>query len=204
MVSAAKAPDFITVEEYLEGEKLADVRHEYIDGQVYAMSGASDRHNLIAGETFALLKAHLRGNPCQTYLLDLKVGYQEDGTRRFYYPDVFVSCDPEDSDPLVKTRPKLIIEVLSPSTWRTDRGEKSATYRPIPSVEEIVLIAQDWPEVTLFRRSDDWRPHTYTQLDSLVRFESVGFEAPLSAFYESAPFPPDVARPWYLHDRADG
>jgi Uma2 family endonuclease len=204
MSSAVQKIPFITVEEYLEGEKLADVRHEYVDGQVYAMSGASDRHNSIAGEAYALLKSHLRGGECRSYLLDLKVGFQEDGSHRFYYPDVFVTCDPEDADPYVKTRPKLIIEVLSPSTWRTDRGEKAETYRRIPSVEEIVLIAQDWPELTVFRRSDGWQPHTYTLLESVIRFDSVDFEAPLSAFYESTPFPPDVARPWYLQDRAEG
>jgi len=204
MSTAAAQNPLITAEEYLEGEKLAAVKHEYVDGQVYAMAGASERHNLISGDAYSLLKAHLRGGPCRTFMADLKVQVKTEETERYYYPDVFVTCEESDSDPYVKKQPRIVIEVLSPSTWQTDYLIKVTEYRKIPSVEEIVLIAQEWPELILFRRSDGWQPHAYTQLGSVIRFESVDFEAPLSAFYESSPFPPDVLRPWYLEQRADG
>lgn len=204
MSSAAARIPFITAEEYLEGEKLAAVKHEYVDGQVYAMSGASDRHNQISGDIYSRLKEHLRDGPCRTYLLDLKVQVKTAESERFYYPDVFVTCDPGDTDSHVKRHPKLVIEVLSPSTWQNDCINKLEAYQRVPAVEEIVLIAQEWPEITVFRRSDGWKPHAHSLPESLVRFESVGYEAPLASFYESAPFPPDVKRPWYLTDRPEG
>ena len=207
MSTAAAPVPFITVEEYLEGEKLATVKHEYVNGRVYAlhaMAGTSERHNLISLDTVTLLRAHLRGGPCRTFMADLKVEVKTDQKECYYYPDVFVTCDPTDDDPYIKRHPKLVVEVLSPSTWRSDFSTKSEDYRQIPSIEEIVLIAQDWPELVIFRRSDDWKAHAYTRLDSLVRLESVDFEAALSAFYESAPFPADVWRPWYLQERLDG
>lgn len=210
MSNAVARIPFITVEEYLEGEKLASIRHEYVNGRVYpmagpdAMSGASVRHNEIAGEAYSLLKSHLRGGACRTYLLDLKVRVQDaDGGSFFYYPDVFVACDADQAESHVIEHPKLVIEVLSPSTWRHDCGEKAANYRLIPSIEEIVLIAQDWPEITIFRRSEGWKPNVFSRMDVMVRFQSLGFECPLGAFYESAPLPPDSRRPWYLGERGD-
>ena len=94
--------------------------------------------------------------------------------------------------------------MLSPSTSRNDRGDKLANYKRIPSVEEIVYIEQDWPEIFLVRRSDRWKKHLYTQLDSPVHLESIDLTLPVSAFYRAAPFPDDVARPWYLRYREDG
>ncbi len=207
MNSAAAHVPFITAEEYLEGEKLAAVKHEYVNGRVYPLhpeTGTSVRHNLISGEVYCLLKAHLRSVPCRTFIAEIKVQVKTERGECYYYPDVFVTSDAADDDPYIKRHPELVIEVLSPSTWQTDYLIKTADYRQTPSVEEIVLIAQDWPELVIFRRSEDWKAHAYTRLDSVVRFESVDFEAPLAAFYESAPFSPDVQRPWYLEERLDG
>jgi len=194
----------ITATEYLEGELRSEIRHEFVDGRVYAMSGASLRHNSICGETYELLKGHLRGGPCRTFIEAVKVQISDDLGESFYYPDVFVTCDVEDDQSHVVRHPTLIIEVLSPSTSRNDRGDKLATYKRIPSVEEIVLIEQDWPELVIYRRADRWKRHIFTQLDSIIRFDSINFAAPLAAFYQSAPFPPDVPRPWYLINREDG
>lgn len=202
MSVAYKLP--ITAAEYLEGERGADVRHEFLDGRIYDLCGDSLRHNQIAGETALSVKAHLCSGPCRTFIESVKVQICDDLGEAFYYPDVFVTCEPADDDSHVVRHPKLIIEVLSPSTSRNDRGDKLANYKRIPSVEEIVYIEQDWPEIFLVRRSDRWKKHLYTQLDSPVHLESIDLTLPVSAFYRAAPFPDDVARPWYLRYREDG
>ena len=194
----------VTAAEYLEGEMRSEIRHEFVDGRIYAMSGASLRHNSICGEAYGLLKEHLCGGPCRPFIEGVKVQISDDLSESFYYPDVFVTCEEADDHSHVVRQPKLIIEVLSPSTSRNDRGDKLTTYKRNPSVEEIVLIEQDWPELVIYRRADRWKRHIFTQLDSIIRLESIDFAAPLAAFYQSAPFPPDVARPWYLINREDG
>lgn len=201
-ISAKKLP--VTAAEYLEGERSSEVRHEFVDGRIYAMSGASLRHNEICGDVYAILKSHLRGGPCRVFIEAVKVELADDLTESYYYPDVFVTCEPADDDSHVVRQPKLIIEVLSPSTSRNDRGDKLANYKRIPSVEEIVYIEQDWPEIFIVRRSDRWQRHHYTMLDSLVHLESIGLTIPVSAFYQTATFPDDVERPWYLRHREDG
>ncbi len=194
----------VTAAEYLEGERSSEVRHEFVDGRIYAMSGASLRHNEICGDVYAFLKNHLRGGPCRVFIEAVKVELADDLTESYYYPDVFVTCEPADDDSHVVRQPKLIIEVLSPSTSRNDRGEKLANYKRIPSVEEIVYIEQDWPEIFIVRRSDRWKRHHYTMLDSLVHLESIDLTVTVSAFYQTATFPDGVERPWYLRYREDG
>ena len=200
--AARKLP--ITSSEYLEGEPRSEMRHEFVDGRIYAMSGASLRHNSICGEAYELLKRHLRGGPCRTFIESVKVQISDDLGEAFYYPDVFVTCEAADDDSHVVRHPKLVIEVLSPTTSRNDRGDKLTTYKRLASIEDIVLIEQDWPELVIYRRVERWKRHIFTQPESIVRFESIQFEAPLSDFYQSAPFPPDVERPWYLLHREDG
>ena len=199
--AAHKLP--ITAAEYLEGERHAEIRHEFVDGRIYAMSGASRKHNEICGDLYSSLKSHLRGGPCRTYIEAVKVQVADDLGEAYYYPDVFVACEPEDDDSHVVRNPRLIIEVLSESTSRIDRTDKLTNYRRIPSVEEIVLIEQEWPEIVVFRRSERWRARLHTQFDTVVRFESIGFAAPLAAFYQSNPFPADVRRPWYHLNRIE-
>ncbi len=200
--AARKLP--ITAAEYLEGERKSEIRHEFVDGRIYAMSGARLRHNEIVGEAYTLIKGHLRGGPCRTFMEAVKVHLSDDLGEAFYYPDVFVTCEPADDDSHFVRHPELVVEVSSPETFRVAHYEKLPSYQRIPSVEEIVLIEQDWPELGIFRRSDNWKRHLYTQLDSVIRFESIDFAAPLGDFYASAPFPPDVQRPWYLINREDG
>jgi len=190
---------YVTATEYLEGELLADVRHEYINGRVYAMSGASDRHNEITFDVAALLKSHLKGGSCKTFLLDVKVEAENRGKKCYYYPDIFVTCESEDERSfLIKRFPTLIIEVLSPSTWRVDSGEKLHNYSQIPSVKEVILIAQDWPEVIIHRRSNDWKPESYILPEERIRFDSIGLEVSLADIYASIPFLENDSRPWYL------
>jgi Uma2 family endonuclease len=199
--SAHKLP--ITAAEYLEGELRSELRHEFVDGRVYAMSGASRRHNEICLDLAANLQAQLRGGPSRTYIEAVKVQIADDIGEAYYYPDVFVACEPNDDDSHVVQHPKLIIEVLSESTARIDRSDKLTNYKRIPSVEEIVLIEQDWPEILVFRRSEKWKRNLYTQFETIVRLDSIGYAAPLASFYQTNPFPEDVKRPWYHLNRIE-
>jgi len=193
---------FVSVDQYLAGEEVSDVRHEYVNGRVYAMSGASDRHNEITFDVASLLKNHLRGTPFKTFLLDVKIEAKakKEDKSTYYYPDVFVTSEQEDhrAFALVKREPKLVFEILSPSSWRMDEGEKLRNYSEIPSVEEVVLIAQDWPEVIIHRRSEDWKPVVNILPEDIIRFASVRLEVTLGNIYASIPFKKGDARPWYL------
>ncbi len=200
--AAANLP--VTAAEYLEGELRSEIRHEFVDGRIYAMSGVSFRHNEICLDTALFLRDHLRGGPCRVFIEAVKVQIADDLGESYYYPDVFVTCEDTDEKSHLARFPKLIIEVLSQSTSRFDRGDKLTTYKRMPSVEEIVYIEQDWPEIYIVRRSDRWKKHIYTQFDSLIHLESIDLTLPVSSFYRSAPFPDDVKRPWYLINREDG
>jgi Uma2 family endonuclease len=133
----------------------------------------------------------------------VKVQIADDIGEAYYYPDVFVACEPGDDDSHVVQHPKLIIEVLSESTSRIDRSDKLTNYKRIPTVEEIVLIEQDWPEILVFRRSEKWKRNLYTQFETIVRLDSIGYAAPLADFYQTNPFPEDVKRPWYHLNRIE-
>jgi Uma2 family endonuclease len=194
----------VTAAEYLEGELRSEIRREFVDGRIYAMPADSFRHNEICGDTACRFKDHLHGGPCRVFMGAVKVQIADDLGESYYYPDVFVTCEDADDKSHLARCPKLIIEVLSQSTSRFDRGEKLANYKRIPSVEEIVYIEQDWPEIYIVRRSDRWKKHIYTQFDSLIHLESIDLTLQVSAFYRSAPFPEDVRRPWYLINREDG
>jgi Uma2 family endonuclease len=184
-MAALAAPDLITVEEYLAGEQLSDVKHEYVAGRVYAMAGASRGHNQVAGNVFAELRSHLRGGPCQAFIADMKARLKIRQQDIFYYPDVIVTCDPRDTDDYFLRFPKLIIEVLSPSTERLDRKEKFESYLTVPTLEEYVLISQEQPDVTCFRRSSAWEPHVVSGIEAAMHLESVDFTLPLSVVYEN-------------------
>lgn len=158
MTSAQPVP-YITEHEYLETEQHAEEKHEYYDGQVYAMAGASDGHELAAGNIFAALLTHLRGKGCRVFKSDMKLRVQFRGKRLFYYPDVMVACDPADSAPLYRERPILIVEVLS-DDWKRDIVEKGAAYSGIASLEEYVVIdpRPEAAEVQISRRENGWEP----------------------------------------------
>lgn len=155
----------ISPEDYLIGEKTRSIRYEYVDGEVYAMSGESKAHNQIAGNLYLLLRQHLKGSPCRIYMENIKTHIKTKTTERFYYPDLQISCK-KDLFPKshVETAPKLIIEVLSPSTMRYDRTEKLYAYQQLESLEEYVLIAQDQQYVEIYRRETQWQREIY-QID---------------------------------------
>ena len=173
----------MSVEEYLEWEKDGTVRHEYVDGEVYAMSGTSKRHNRVATNLTIQLSARLRGGPCQVYISDVKVFIQ--ALNCFYYPDVVVACDPEDNDDYFVNRPVLVVEVESPSTSLIDRREKLMAYRKLESLREYVMLAQDSISAVVFHRDEkgEWWSEQLGPADEL-RLESVGLIVPLSTLYE--------------------
>ncbi|MBI2948485.1 MAG: Uma2 family endonuclease [Verrucomicrobia bacterium] len=175
---------FVSVEEYLAGELESEMRHEYLGGTVYAMAGASRDHNTVAGNLFSALRSHLHGKPCRTFISDIKVRLRIGGDDIMYYPDVMVTCDPRDTDRYFSRFPKVLIEVLSPETERTDRREKFLSYTQIETLEEYVLVAQDKMEVTVFRRANKWQPEIANKPDLQLRLPSLDFALPLSAVYE--------------------
>jgi len=156
--------NLIEVEEYLRGEQYSDVRHEYIDGQVFAMVGASDRHGIIAGNLHTFLNRNLPDR-CQVFIADMKVRLRAAEQEIFYYPDVLVSCDPADRETYYRNRPCLVAEVLSAATERVDRFEKRLAYCALPSLQEYLLITQDYRQVEIYRRAQGWGPELYTEGD---------------------------------------
>lgn len=173
----------ISVDEYLAGEERSEVRHEYIGGAVYAMAGGSEAHNLLCGNFYTALRAHLRGQPCKVFVSDMKLRLQIAQDDIFYYPDILVTCDPEDTATFYKMRPTVLVEVLSPSTERTDRREKFLSYQQLPSLTEYVLVHQDKLHVTVFRKANAWAPEHHYATDSLV-LPSLGFNLPIAELYE--------------------
>lgn len=186
-----KADILLSVEDYLIGERQSEIRHEYIGGEIYAMAGASEEHNVVAGNTFIALATHLRGRPCRTFMTDMKVRLQVIGDEMLYYPDIMVACDPRDTDRYFKRYPSVLIEVLSPDTERTDRREKRFGYLGIETLEAYILVAQDRMEVTVFRKSSDWQPEILRAPTDLLQLPHLDFQVALSAIYEGLSQRPD-------------
>ena len=177
MNSAEPAP-YLTEEEYLEGECHSEIKHEYYDGCVTAMAGASDPHELVSMNIAVALANHLRGKGCRVYKSDFKVRLKIRGKPLYYYPDGMVACDPADDHRLYRERPKLLIEVIS-EDWKRELVEKAFAYRQIESLEEYVVIKPDpdAPEVYIFRRADGWEPpQKLTGMDAEFTLESVGLK----------------------------
>ena len=188
---------FWTVEEYFEFEKTSEVRHEYVDGVIYpvnfdfeGIAGESKRHNLISGELYAALLIHLRGSGCQVFFEAVKL---YTSASKYYYPDVVVTCDAEtDKDDYTLNDPRLIIEVLSPTTERVDRAEKLIAYQKIPSVQEYVLVSSERVWVQIYRRTDgeNWRVEQFLNLNDEVTFNSINLIVKVADIYRNITFPP--------------
>ncbi|MGP1382592.1 MAG: Uma2 family endonuclease [Thainema sp.] len=180
--------NYMSPQDYLDWEATQEIKHAYVDGDVFAMTGGTVAHNLIAGNLFALLKAHLRGKGCRVFIADVKVEVSETGP--YHYPDVMVSCDPRDNNAVKLIRyPCLIVEVLSPSTANYDRGDKFMHYRQIPTVQEYVLIDAHQISVDRYRRlaPDHWDLQTYSA-DSVLDLTSVDWQESIALLYEDVQF----------------
>lgn len=178
-------PSGFSPDEYLVLERHNIVRHEYRRGTVYAMAGASEDHSRICINLLTAINLHLRDSDCQFFSGDVKVNYAE---VFFYYPDAFVTCDDRDrQDCYVKRYPKLIAEVLSPSTKPFDRHEKFQDYQALESLQEYVLISQDKMQVECRRRlpntsSSAWETEVYGEGDRRV-LSSIGLELAIAELY---------------------
>lgn len=178
-------PSGFSPQEYLAIERENIIRHEYQRGLVYAMAGGSDDHDELSLNLIELLRQKLRDRGCSVRSGNVKVNYAD---LFFYYPDVFVTCDPRDRDDrYVKRYPKLIAEVLSPSTEKFDRGQKFEDYQQIESLEEYILIAQDEMQVECRRRikdasSNHWQTVIYGVGDRVI-LRSVEIEIAIEELY---------------------
>jgi Uma2 family endonuclease len=152
-VESSSTSGLLSVEEYLELEKTSSVKHEYVAGEIHAMTGASGRHNRIAGNIFAALWNAARGGACRVFQSDMKVRAADDV---FYYPDILVACDEPPEDPYyVEPGPCLVVEVVSPSTEATDRREKLAAYKRMPTLKAYLIVFQERQWVERHFRDED-------------------------------------------------
>ncbi|MFH7030640.1 MAG: Uma2 family endonuclease [Heteroscytonema crispum UTEX LB 1556] len=177
--------NFLTVEEYLQLEQTSEIRHEYLEGEIFAMAGASEEHNLIAGNIYALLRPHLRGTPCRAFVSDMKVQLKVQKADIFYYPDLLVTCDPNDRERYFKTRPTLIVEVLSNSTKTTDKREKRINYQSIENLQEYVLVSQEEIKVEVYRKDPqgNWLLEILGK-DNELHLDSIGLTLTMADIYE--------------------
>jgi Uma2 family endonuclease len=182
----APDPSFMTFEEYLELEDLSPLSHEFINGVLFAMTGPSVLHQDILSNLMHAISNHIR-RPCRVYSSGLKLVIRRNSKKISYYPDVLVDCRPDTHDRLYVRDPKLIVEILSPSTQCVDRREKLENYRLIDSVEEYVIVAQDEKHVRVYPRAECWKPREYGALDTAVEFRSIGLTMPMSELYDCAP-----------------
>ncbi|QPK64908.1 Uma2 family endonuclease [Methylomonas sp. LL1] len=169
---------WISVEDYLAAELLSEIKHEYVDGQVFAMTGASLNHDRIAGNVFGELRNHLRNKPCEPFTSDVKVKVG----MHFFYPDTMVVCDNSTKHEYYTETPVLIVEVLSKSTRRRDETLKRRLYQTIPTLQEYVLIEQDIVDVEVCRRNEGWVSNHYFLGDE-ARFDSVDVNLSVAEIY---------------------
>lgn len=176
----------LSIAAYLDGERASEIKHEYAAGHIFAMAGASERHNRIAGNVHAHLHQATRTSDCIAFISDMRVRIDQ----IVYYPDLMVCCDPADDDPYLKHSPCLVIEVLSDSTERIDRGEKLYNYRQISSLQTYVLIAQDQRRVEIYRRSNgpDWQFESYSLADDRIDLPCPPTQITLAEIYERIDF----------------
>lgn len=181
MANALLKKTTITPKQYLEGEKQTPAKHEYVNGSIYAMGGASDKHGIISLNLASALSTNLPDS-CEVFISDMKLHTQKDGDQCFYYPDILVSCDQYDNNKYYREKPILIVEVLSPSTERIDRTEKRERYQLIPELQEYVLIAQEYPKIEIYRRSNAWRCEEYF-IEHSFQLDSINMEFQVTDIY---------------------
>ena len=179
---------YISPEEYLEGERVSPIKHEYRRGHVYAMTGAKKPHIIIASNLVRRLGNHLDNTDCLVLSSDIKVRLEE--ANCYYYPDVAVTCDERDTSTTEDfiLYPSLVVEVLSPSTAAFDRGDKFADYQTSPSLQEYVLITQSEIKIEYFRLNAEgnWVSQIYREADDL-ELMSIDFRCPIAQVYQKVP-----------------
>lgn len=191
-MSTAEKLRLLSVDDYLAGELVSPVKHEYVAGVVYAMTGARNVHNTISGNAFAALHARLRGKPCRPFNSDTKLRIRLPTHVRFYYPDASVVCQPAPAAESFQDAPVVVVEVLSARTRRIDEGEKKDAYLSIPSLAVYLLVEQDAAAVVALRRSENgFARELYQGLMAVVPLPEIGTELPLAEVYEAVQFVPE-------------
>ncbi len=189
--TALSLPPRFTPDQYLELERTAEYRSEFIDGFIYAMSGGTFTHARIAGDLYSSLETRLQGGNCQAIQFDLKVWMPSVVT--FLYPDVQIICGKprfRNNRQDVIENPSVIVEILSDSTEKYDRGAKFHAYQTIPELKHYVLVTQDHALVEVFTRSEGhWILDTYRGLEAVVDLPAIGIAIPLAEIYRRVEFP---------------
>ena len=183
----AQPQSFLTAQDYLAWERQQETRHEYLNGQIFAMTGASRAHNVLCGNLLATLHSQLRGKPCEVYANDMRVKVSETGM--YTYPDLVAACgEPRFEDQAVDTllNPILIIEILSDSTERHDRGAKFTHYRSLASLQKYLLVSQTECRIEHYLRQpgNHWLLTEYQDLRERIHLNSLGSQLILAEVYE--------------------
>lgn len=158
----------ITEDDYLDGELVSEIKHQLIDGQVFAMAGATANHERISANILIGFGNHLKNSTCEPFGSDMKIK----ANANFFYPDVIVVCDFDESQPIYTDSPTIIVEVLSKSTRKIDETVKRFNYTDLPSLQEYVLIEQDFVDIEVVRKSEGWQPKHYFLGDEIT-FEAI-------------------------------
>lgn len=189
-MSSTAAQTYLTPEEYLAWERKADTKHEYLRGEIIAMSGASRAHSLIVTNISGELYIQLKGGTCEVYTNDMRVRTSPEAS--YFYPDVVVVCDtPRFEDNTFDTllNPIVLVEVLSPSTQVYDRGEKFKHYQQLTSLREYILVSQDEVGVERYRRQGtEWQPTEFRSLADVLSLTSIDCELSLADMYRRVEF----------------
>jgi Uma2 family endonuclease len=194
-MSSAESPDFVDVASYLESERRAITKHEYINGWVRAMTGATNRHNVVAVNTLSVLWTQLKGKPCQAFNSDAKVKIERGTSTWFYYPDAMVVCEGNSLDDHFQQKPVLIVEVLSRSTRAIDLDEKLNNYLLIPTLQYCLFLEQAKPRAILMRRTEaGFLRDTFEGMEAITDLPAIGCVLPLSELYDRVDFNPDSIR----------
>lgn len=184
-----------TPQEYLAFERASQEKHEYLAGDVVLMTRANRKHNLITANVITILNTQFRGRPCEAYASDMRVRIS--AVNSYTYPDIAAVCEPpefEDAEMDTLLNPAVIIEVLSPSTEKYDRGKKFQDYRTLPSLREYLLVSQNTARVEHYIRQGDnqWLLKDVTGLDAAAELTSVGCVLTLAEVYDKVTFDEDM------------
>ncbi|HZZ78283.1 MAG TPA: Uma2 family endonuclease [Gemmataceae bacterium] len=191
-MTAAVKWNLVSVEDYLSGELVSSVRHEYLGGVVHAMAGARVVHNDITSNVHLAVGSRLRGKPCRVYSSDMKIRIRRDDQVTFYYPDLSVICRSNPATDLFQDEPAVIFEVLSKATRRIDTGEKKDAYLTIPSLQVYAVVEQDSPLIIVFRRSGKkFEREVHSGLDASISLAEIGVDLPLAEVYDRVEFTPE-------------
>lgn len=189
-MTALKQPSLVSVSDYLDGEEIADLKHEYLGGEVHAMAGATNRHNTISLNAGVSLSNQLRGRICQPFNSDTKIRIEQSDHVRFYYPDARVVCHPNADSDRFQDHPVVVVQVISESTRRTDLGEKRAAYLSIPSLKVLIFAESEEARVVVHRRRVDggFAVEQHDGLDAVIPMPEIEAELQLADLYERVSF----------------